>query len=81
MLVGPGGPVVKTLHFQCRGHGFDPWSGNFGKESACQCRTHRFNPGIGMIPWKRTWQPTPVFLPWTEEHGGLQSMGLKKSQT
>ena len=24
----PGGPVVKTLHFQCRGHGFDPWSGN-----------------------------------------------------
>ena len=20
----PGGPVVKTLHFQCRGHGFDP---------------------------------------------------------
>ena len=24
----PGGPVVKTLCFQCRGHGFDPWSGN-----------------------------------------------------
>ena len=23
----PVGPVVKTLHFQCRGHGFDPWSG------------------------------------------------------
>ena len=22
----PGGPVVKTLCFQCRGHGFDPWS-------------------------------------------------------
>ena len=21
----PSGPVVKTLHFQCRGHGFDPW--------------------------------------------------------
>ena len=20
----PGGPVVK-MHFQCRGHGFDPW--------------------------------------------------------
>ena len=30
-------------------------------------------------PWRRTWQPTPVFLPgespWTEEPGGLQSMG------
>ena len=24
----PGGLVVKTLHSQCRGHGFDPWSGN-----------------------------------------------------
>ena len=30
------------------------------------------------IPWRRAWQPTPVFLPgetpWTEEHGGLQSI-------
>ena len=24
----PGDPMVKTLHFICRGHGFDPWSGN-----------------------------------------------------
>ena len=24
----PGGPVVKTLHFYCRGCGFDPWLGN-----------------------------------------------------
>ena len=23
-----GGPVVKTLCFHCRGHGFDPWLGN-----------------------------------------------------
>ena len=22
----PGDPVVKTLCFYCRGHGFDPWS-------------------------------------------------------
>ena len=31
------------------------------------------------------WQPTPVFLPgkipWTEEPGGLQSMGHKESDT
>ena len=24
----PGGPVVKTLCFHCRGHGYKPWSGN-----------------------------------------------------
>ena len=24
----PGGPVVKTLLFQCKGCGFDPWSGD-----------------------------------------------------
>ena len=22
----PGGPMVKTPHFHCRGHGFHPWS-------------------------------------------------------
>ena len=33
-------------------------------------------------PWRRAWQPTPVFLPrespWTEEPGGLQFMGLQR---
>ena len=24
----PGSPVLKAPHFHCRGHGFDPWSGN-----------------------------------------------------
>ena len=24
----PGGAVVRTPRFHCRGHGFDPWSGN-----------------------------------------------------
>ena len=39
-------------------------------------------PGSGRTPWRRAWQPTPVFLPeeypWTEEPSGLQSMGLQK---
>ena len=37
---------------------------------------------VGKIPWRRAWQPTPVFLsgesPWTEEPGGLQSIGLQR---
>ena len=36
-----------------------------GKESACQCRRHVFNLWVGKIPWRRKWQPTPVFLPRT----------------
>ena len=24
----PGGPAAKSLHYQCRGPRFDPWSGN-----------------------------------------------------
>ena len=27
-----------------------------------------FNPWVGKIPWRRAWQPTPVFLP-GESHG------------
>ena len=41
------------------------------KESACQCRRHkrhRFNHWFGKIPWRRVWQPTPIFLP-GESHG------------
>ena len=40
-------------------------------------------PGLGRFPWRRAWQPTPVFLPrespQTEEPGGLQSIGCKVS--
>ena len=38
-----------------------------------------FDPSVGKVPWRREWQPTPVFLPgkspWTEQPGWLQSMG------
>ena len=41
-----------------------------------------FNPWVGKIPWRMAGQPTPVFLPgespWTEEPGGLQSMGSQR---
>ena len=34
-----------------------------GKESICQCRRCRFDPWVKKIPWRRKWQPTPLFLP------------------
>ena len=41
--------------------------------------------GVGKIPWKRAWQPTPVFLP-GESHGerslaGYSPRGHKESDT
>ena len=42
-----------------------------GKESTCQfrrCQRCGIDPCVGKIPWRRKWQPTPVFLPW-KTHG------------
>ena len=56
-----------------------------GKEPASQyrrCKRHRFNLWVRKIPWRRAWQPTPVYLPgespWTEEPSRLQSIGLQR---
>ena len=57
-----------------------------GKESACNAGdAHRrcvFNPWVRKIPWRRKWQPTPVFLP-GKSHGwrnlvSYKSMGVAK---
>ena len=34
----------------------------------------RFNPWVGKIPWRRAWQPTPIFLP-GESHGQRSLVG------
>ena len=59
-----------------------------GKDSAGQfrrCKRRGFDSWVRKILWREKCQPTPVFLPgeipWTEEPGGLQSMGSKKSWT
>ena len=33
-------------------------------------------PGLGRSPWRRAWQPTPVFLP-GESHGQRSLVGSK----
>ena len=54
-------------------------SGPSGKEPSCQCRgrkRHRFHPWGRKIPWRRKWQPTPVFLP-GESHGQRSPVGCR----
>ena len=52
------------------------------KESTCQC--NGFDPWVGKIPWRRKWQHSSILvweIPWTEEPGGLHSMGSQKRWT
>ena len=58
-------------------------------EAACkvclQCGRPGFDPWVGKIPWRRKWQPTPVFLP-GKSHGqrslvGYCPWGRKESDT
>ena len=61
--------------------------GDSGEELTCQCRRPKrpkrrgFNPCVRKIPWRRKWQPTPVFLP-GKSHGqrSLQFMADFSSQ-
>ena len=45
------------------------------KKICLQCGRLGFDPWVEKIPWRRAWQPTPVFFPgessWTEEPGWL----------
>ena len=61
--------------------------GTSGKESACQCRRHErlgFDPWLGKIPLEEEMVTHSSVLAWrilwTEEPGGLQRMGSKKSR-
>ena len=56
-----------------------------GKASTCHSRRQRFNPWIRNIPWRRKWQPTPVFLPGKSHDQrntmGYSPWGYKESRT
>ena len=48
-----------------------------GKASTCQCRRLKrfeFDTWDGKVPWRRKWQPTPVFLP-GKSHGQKSLVG------
>ena len=66
-LTSPATKLQSPNHRTTRGFP----DGARGKESACQCRRCkrcRFDSWVRKSPWRRTWQPTPVFLP-GESHG------------
>ena len=67
----------------CEKQGFPGGAG--GKEPICQYRRrkgHGFDPWVRKIPWRRKWQPTPVFLPGKfhgqKSLGGYSPWGLQR---
>ena len=44
--------------------------GSDGKSICLQCRRPGLDPLVGKIPWRRKWQPTPVFFP-GKSHGRM----------
>ena len=74
---------VHILHLAIMFPGLPRWLS--GKEPSCQCRRRGFHLWVGKIPWRRKWQPTPVFLP-GKSHGqrrwtGYGPWGHKESDT
>ena len=72
-------PLINSTQY----HHFRHWSENASKnrlgfpgvssskDPACQCWRHKrhwFHPWVMKIPWRRAWQPSPIFLP-GEFHG------------
>ena len=60
--------------FFCGGGGWEVPGGSVGKEICLQCGRLRFDSWVVKIPWRREWQPPPVFLP-GEFHGQRNLVG------
>ena len=52
---------------------YDLPGGSDGKASAYNAGDPGSIPGLGRFPWRRKWQPTPVFLP-GESHGWIKNI-------
>ena len=59
-------PAICAFHYMTP-H-FKKLFSRFNLEGDLQCGRPGFDPWVGKIPWRRKWQPTPVFLP-GESHG------------
>ena len=74
---------VITLKFFCRNIEEIQWLRWW--RVCLQCGKLGFNPWVRKIPWKREWQPTPVFLPGKSHEwrslAGPSPWGRKESDT
>ena len=66
------------LHYEDSYHWLPSWLS--GKESTCNARDPGSVPRSGRFPWKRKWQPTPVFLP-GKSHGKKSLAGYRHGVT
>ena len=73
-----GGSVVTSTFFTL--------PGGSAVKNPLRCGRRVFDPGVEKIPWRRKWQPTPVFLP-GKSHGLYMGMwwvtahGVEKEST
>ena len=63
-----------------------PWESDpteqLSSSSSSQCRRHErhgFDPWVGNIPWRRAWQPTPVF--WPGKFHRQRSLNVRQTST
>ena len=90
MLLKAGYRTVYSV-YECLSKGHTPIVTSFkrffdGSDSRVylQCGRPGFDPSVGKNPWRRKWQPTPIFLPgspWMEKPHGLESIALQRVGT
>ena len=69
-ILGPSIPVLEVDPIDNLELGLSRWCS--GKKIHLPSKRLEFNPWVGKIPWRRKWQPTPVFLP--GESNGQRSL-------
>ena len=77
--------IQPPVHYLLKSFALSLLTSPFNSSVCLQCGRPGFDPWVGKIPWRRKWQPTPVFLP-GESHGwrnlvGYSPRGRRESDT
>ena len=74
----PGSAALQADSLLLNQRGSPPFHSRCSRFQFRRCNRHGFDPWVGKIPGRRKMWPASILawkLPWTEEHGRLQSMG------